>query len=759
MLAQLCSMLSSMSKDSALGKQEAVNKIHRLIGIQEQTLGPGSKERRLTLEKVAEFVGMDASSARSKQQLAASLSEWIGCEWDSNCYSTGDTITLEGMNRILKALEKWKENSPERVPIKSEASLAGVDAQAENDEIEEENDERQALEWSISELISNLSEADETPREVDSPGYSFDPTEIDFSTTSWMACLSAVQGWLRLPSSLQMTEPRQFIEQLATLLGMEDLGDAFSISTGTELPSDELLELLRDRLEQAVQNLEVYIEAREIDGSSRAAATAIWIEAWEDEGNDPEDSGPVSARTGTWPIFQFSEDARRGRLNLSPSYQRGDVWPTKVSQVLIESILRGIPLPSIIVLKPNNQDGVTSSAYEVVDGKQRLTAILRFTGRHPDALEFVRRVDAEHDGENLLHLFETDYPRFRRKWKNLLGEPLTAGKEREYCFPFKLRKGKTSLSGILKPLEGKYYTQILEARVQISDESCTVSDVFRSSTYQIPVIEYLRANHRQIHEVFELYNRQGKHLNAEEIRNAVFHELVLTRALIVASGDNEDVKTVAPCLVSVWDDLKELGGLLEQYGSGVTRYKRTKLLSWLVSALVYDSIRSDSGRPQILSTARQIDALFKRIEDSADDPLRREDRIRELLCIVAKGVEAHSSVDEAWAPRFKDTANGLKWQELQLIGSLLGVVGGAVVLENGIQTRLEATAELMREASDTDAWQRPEKTQTKSQWEFIAKIALNVLDVLGVDPAEVSEKLKTNFGHSGIPALVLINGS
>src|ERR1017187_3302452 len=750
-----------MSTSSRLDKQTAVSKIHKLIGLQEEALGPGSKEHKKTFVAIAKFVGMDAPREASKQQLAASLCDWLGGEWNTNCYSAGDTVTLEGLTRILRLLEERKEKSSETEGVVMEETPTNVSSEpnpAEPDEetAEELAEERQAVEFNIAELIASLSRAEETPTEVDAPGYSFTAKEIDFTTTSWIASLCAVQGWLSLPSPLEMAEPDKFIEQLGDLLGIENPMDSVEAKSRPVKPSDSLLELLNARLERAVQNLEVFIEAREAEGSTMATATAAWSEAWEEEEADEvESSGPVSAQSRSWYIFNFSEDARRARIDLNPSYQRGDVWPTTDSQLLIESILRGIPLPSIIILRPNERvssEGTSISPYEVVDGKQRLTAILRFIGRHPDALALVRKVDEDHAGENLLNLFETDYPKFRRKWKNLQGEPLTASKEKEYCFPFRLRKGKTSLSGILKQLEGKYFTQILEKDIQISDQLCTVEDVFRSSVYSIPVIEYNRATPRQIHEVFKLYNKQGKHLNAEEIRNAVFHELDLTRSLIVASGDNEDVSGVANCLVPIWNKLSGLGGLLEQYGAGVTRYKRTKLLSWLIASLVYDSINKDTGRLQIHSTAGQIDALLQRVLDKPNDPLRHEETIRDLFSLVAIGVNAHSSIDEAWAPIFKDLDSGAKWQELQLIGSLLGVVSGAALLGDGIQERLEEYAEDRRAATATSAsktseWRRPKKTQTRSQWEFIAKTALNVMEILHVNPDEASEALQGKFGY------------
>jgi uncharacterized protein with ParB-like and HNH nuclease domain len=69
------------------------------------------------------------------------------------------------------------------------------------------------------------------------------------------------------------------------------------------------------------------------------------------------------------------------RLLMSPPYQRGDVWGPIRQRNLIQSILRGIPIPSIIT-NDRSKSGTWSEdlmwKMAVIDGKQRLTAILKF---------------------------------------------------------------------------------------------------------------------------------------------------------------------------------------------------------------------------------------------------------------------------------------------------------------------------------------------------------------------------------------------
>ena len=64
-----------------------------------------------------------------------------------------------------------------------------------------------------------------------------------------------------------------------------------------------------------------------------------------------------------------------GRMNVTAEYQRGKVWSTAQQALLIDSLLRDFSLPTIFLRKL--PDG-SKYLFDVVDGKQRLTAIWRF---------------------------------------------------------------------------------------------------------------------------------------------------------------------------------------------------------------------------------------------------------------------------------------------------------------------------------------------------------------------------------------------
>src|SRR4051812_3621880 len=66
------------------------------------------------------------------------------------------------------------------------------------------------------------------------------------------------------------------------------------------------------------------------------------------------------------------------QINLEPSFQRNSVWKEKERANLIDSMLRGYPIPAIFLYE-RHDDGKT--IYDVIDGKQRLESIYKFTRR------------------------------------------------------------------------------------------------------------------------------------------------------------------------------------------------------------------------------------------------------------------------------------------------------------------------------------------------------------------------------------------
>lgn len=79
--------------------------------------------------------------------------------------------------------------------------------------------------------------------------------------------------------------------------------------------------------------------------------------------------------TRTYNISDFAEWQSTKSLMLSPEFQRRAVWTTKAKSYLIDTVLRGKPMPKVL-LTQKLVDG--RNLRTVVDGQQRLRAILEF---------------------------------------------------------------------------------------------------------------------------------------------------------------------------------------------------------------------------------------------------------------------------------------------------------------------------------------------------------------------------------------------
>ncbi|MGZ6586029.1 MAG: DUF262 domain-containing protein [Solirubrobacteraceae bacterium] len=732
--------------------------MYALGGVPPEPLGPGSKEKRSALEALARFCGITESLPRRKPAAGLAIARHLGVEWDQDCYSGGGTITVLGINRLVDAaVERYVANAEAgTIPdFVARVMSAKTPNQAEYDENVTQSQERKVpedlseIEQNVAELVAQLASTPQVPDGVIPAPEPFGAETVRLGDGSWRDRLADVEGWLHLPGNVDADSgPEAFDASLANALGLD--------------PEDQtvegaLLAKLVERLDKATAlRDEFVIRMNETSEGSETLATATqaWVGAWEEFDEKEDDEGdaegaPINASADTWPIADFVQHAEDDELNLSPSYQRADVWPTGDAQLLIESILRGIPLPSVIILQTAD-DRATN--YEVVDGKQRLTSILRFIGAHPRATALVAEKAALWGEDGAQELFRADYPKFKKLWNMNEPEKLTSQVERRLYFPFPLRRptrGPLGPNGSMAPLKGKYYSEIRDETVTVQGLPKKIKSIFESaSAYKIPVITYVKVNPAQVHEVFSLYNKQGKHLNAEEIRNALYHKLDVMKALLVTAGDSEDVPAVAPFLLDVWDDLESTSRTLSNYGFDRAGYKRTKILSWTAASLLLDD--EIQGR----STASHINALLKRVQDSKLDRLRDTDCVKEAMIMIDHGLDAHAVVDAngGWAPVFKNAQGKGKWQELQLVAGLIGMSAASLVLgDDLIDVADDVTAAIL---AVSGAWERPKSAQSKDQWEFISRVVKELLHVLSVDPTTAHEAIKQRFGQSGLAALL-----
>ena len=624
-----------------------------------------------------------------------------------------------------------------------------------SDELDENYQDRIDL---IAEHLEALSKIETTPTEIQrhwTPKNA--PTIRNGEGATWLEVVVNEQGWLRLPdkitSDLFRDAPRSAAVRIFELLGERgrDAAACLAESNGSMGPTLSIkgATLLEGWLETACNHAETF--ARELEETNKKIATENWIEAWNDSPSDSDQLSPIEAETKTTTIPEIKSWADKCKLILNPSYQRDDVWPLKASQQLIESILQTIPLPSIVLLKmPAYRDKV--STFDVVDGKQRLTAILRFIGAHPKAREKLKELDAAFPKDDFKNAFDNDYPKFRKLWKkNFPSEPLNANRERQFMLPFRLRTGsKLKRMERLRECEGKYFTQIRD--IQVSREGTTVSDIFvTGSEYKIALITFSGSSPRQIHEVFKLYNRQGMKLNAEEMRNAVYHELHLTRALLAASEAGAEIERMMPSASSTLKaNLQSIFKTLVDESVPRGRYTKFKLLGWTLASAF--ALEVNAGQLRVRSTADHIDTMLDRcapVDSGASTTtpasLACLTRFEELDCLfssLAKATDLMMGVP-MWDDKFKNGGDGNNWQDLQFVAALTAMLLGAVTLGDKFEAQVVARSKQVH--LQTATLMRPEKSQNRSQWAFIGHAVNNILASLEISAESVSTAFTEKF--------------
>lgn len=77
-------------------------------------------------------------------------------------------------------------------------------------------------------------------------------------------------------------------------------------------------------------------------------------------------------------VSDFVSWAKAATLILSPSFQRRSVWPAGAKSYLMDTIIRGLPIPIIFLREQKTDLDSLEPKREVVDGQQRIRTLLSF---------------------------------------------------------------------------------------------------------------------------------------------------------------------------------------------------------------------------------------------------------------------------------------------------------------------------------------------------------------------------------------------
>ena len=223
----------------------------------------------------------------------------------------------------------------------------------------------------------------------------------------------------------------------------------------------------------------------------------------EEEQVDDISSDPVDSIVRNFSVMHLFQLIDKRQLDIEPPWQRKDVWPLRKKRELIKSLILGIPLPSIILHKK-------SGRWSIIDGKQRLTAIVQYLRN------------------------EFKLPAYRVK----------DGRLRESSRAFYDMEGKRSLP----------------------------PDVRTSLDLQeVPALEFRDVPEARLRKIFHLYNVAGMKLNAAEIRNAVYQRNPIHGVLYVLAGEGDGATDLG--VGSIEDQRRFSDELLAVYPGARRRYQ------------------------------------------------------------------------------------------------------------------------------------------------------------------------------------------
>lgn len=88
----------------------------------------------------------------------------------------------------------------------------------------------------------------------------------------------------------------------------------------------------------------------------------------------------INADLTSFTVQQISESWSSNAISVNLEYQRAAVWSLTQQKVLIDSVLRGYPLPRFYFHRKTVRDlmGGEANSFEIIDGQQRTRALAAY---------------------------------------------------------------------------------------------------------------------------------------------------------------------------------------------------------------------------------------------------------------------------------------------------------------------------------------------------------------------------------------------
>lgn len=116
---------------------------------------------------------------------------------------------------------------------------------------------------------------------------------------------------------------------------------------------------------------------------------------------------PIQVSQSSQTISWFKDRLAEDHLIFKPPFQRNPVWLAKHKAFLVDTVLRGLPVPEVYVQKETDDKGET--VWAIVDGQQRIRALLEFAAGD---VELMEEYTPGRDGETWESLTKDEKRRF-----------------------------------------------------------------------------------------------------------------------------------------------------------------------------------------------------------------------------------------------------------------------------------------------------------------------------------------------------------
>ena len=724
-----------------LSKKEFTNGISRVLGISEPESNGGTITKDWIIEMLEQLpIHFESPELFDKQNLLKKIVLQLGLNWDDSCVSAGSTLTMVAFERI----HTWTlENIEKPILIL---------------ELKEE------LIQSIMGIYDALPQDFATQED-----WYFEENLFDKFGSNWTWMKSFEPIWKAL-------NPSNFEVKWAGDGELIKTDVCLDLGFNTDLLELDLMSQISAYMSVSLNHILSYNEFIEADEVSQSKAMEQWNELWDVSEDEREIIEPIIAHTDSWTIGTFAKYAIDKKLDTDPIYQREFVWSNTACQMLINSILMGIPLPSVILHETLKSDG--SKRYQIIDGKQRLTSILRFTGSLPKARNFMREkipILINSEGKESLATYDSDYllkviladqdpanisekllPRYR-KWHRHKIFGLISDKDKiakKQILPFALRKNEFQDVPALEVLNGLFYHEMRDVEINILGSKVTVSEIFEeTSDYKIPVIIYDKdTKPSQIRRVFNRYNTQGTKLNATEVNNAAYQDVPAMRlTLALTRVKPERGEELIPGLYD--SEIKAQSEIIENFFTACNlsskRFEWAKLMSVIMGLLYTRVDKKSNGKFNYLSTAKLIKTFFD--NESNENHIKMNDCniLGNVISSAASSLHSELLFDLLREHPYFSSKNGTpKWGQPAAISVMVGAI---LCHSSGINV-----SKVIEKDDDVyekmDSFLQTEKamgqTQSDLQWKYYAEIITKFCAIFDLNKDNFTDDYNLYSGYN-----------